>query len=146
MPPSGRYRLRCQLGGGRVLSHSSYPMPAIDLPVRLEGTDARSVRFLVDTGAAISILRDPAVLGLSGLQTRKPAGHQSVQYGSGRRDLAVHTLELGIRGVWMKVPFVLDPDSPFSVLGHFDFLDRFVASFYRNGRRGRVEVVLRDVP
>ncbi len=129
-----------------MVRHQNYPMPIVSLPVRSSETGPSiDARFILDTGATVSILRNPLLIERLRLEGRPPLTVQKLEYAEGRLHIVpVHEVGVSLNGNWLRVPFAIQPVSglSWSLLGHYDFLDRFQATFYRTRDKGPVEANL----
>lgn len=87
-----------------------------------------SKRFLLDTGASISIVN--SVYG-DFLEELDAVDKLSVRYGAGSiKLLPIFKVIFVIKGEDILTSVAYDPDLPYQLLGHFDFLENFTFTLF----------------
>ena len=80
-------------------------------------------KFIIDTGASISILGPKFE---SFLNEHPPDDSQNIRYGNSKVTLPVYKIELKVKGYSFPLKAALDINLKFnSLLGHHSFLDQF---------------------
>lgn len=111
------------------------PQPVVNLAVRTERTEAR-LRFLVDTGAAITMI-PKWIADAQGLPNNRRKNYALVGLGS-RVEAYLHEFDVFLCGTWHTIPCAIahgEPRSPLNeaVLGRAGIVDFFVVCV-GNGR------------
>jgi hypothetical protein len=132
-PPS--QRLDVPLESLDLLRGIWSPQPIVSLPVRSDGHEAR-LRFLVDTGAAITMI-PKWIADAHGLPNDRRR-HYPLQGLGGTAEAYLHEFKVFLCGAWHSLPCAIAHSSPHSplneaVVGRAGIIDHFVISI-GNGR------------
>jgi predicted aspartyl protease len=112
----------------RPLKFKKYPkhvgVPLIDIVLKnpTTGEIAQTTgEFMLDTGACISIINKKYQ---SFIEKMNPVDELNIQYGSEKIVKAsTYKVIMIIKGKEIESTVAYDPDSPFLLLGHFDFFE-----------------------
>lgn len=111
-----------------LLAFKSYPkfvhLPYVDVILKNLSTgiiDQSTSRFLIDTGASISIINKRYE---QFVKKMSPIDELPIKYGSGKnRNLPIYYVGILIKGVTFEIPVAYDDECHFLLLGHFEFLN-----------------------